>query len=448
MINVGPGRRMTTAEAAARLGVKPQTLYAYVSRGLLRREHSEAGSLFDPQEVERLAARSRGGAPGGRSPANLAFVTELTLIEDGRLWYRGEDAVELSRSRRYEDVAEWLWSDEWSSLGEPWRASEEATEVVRAAVSGLDSSPRGPLGPGSPLKGPLGPGSPLRGPLGPGVLPSDRFKVAVAAAATVDLWRHHLAPDAVRAAGKTIVGAMLAALPPAYRSRGPRPVASPVRDPRQPKSAALSGPVADQLWPRLSPLPATPERVAALDAALVLLADHELAASTLAARVAAAFGADPYAVVSTGLGAASGALHAANSTAVVELLEDALGRPPAEAVADRLGREQSLAGFGQVLYPEGDPRGRELLRRAAELVQPEDRGAVVEEVAQVAAWRGLPPPSVDFALAALAFGQRMVPGAGEAIFILARSAGWLAHAMEEYSSRTTFRVRASYVGRR
>ncbi len=75
------GRRLSTAEAAARLGVKPSTLYAYVSRGVVQRSRTATGSTFDAAEIERLAAGSRRGPAPSRTP--LAFVTELTLIEDG-----------------------------------------------------------------------------------------------------------------------------------------------------------------------------------------------------------------------------------------------------------------------------------------------------------------------------------------------------------------------------
>src|SRR5580693_7749957 len=129
-------RRLTSAEAAEWLGVKPATLYAYVSRGVLTRQRTPAGSTFDAQEVARLArsarhppedrasadrrdggARSRGG--GNRPADDPIFVTELTLIASGRLFYRGEDAVELSRSRTFEEVAGWLWTGSWDGPRTP-----------------------------------------------------------------------------------------------------------------------------------------------------------------------------------------------------------------------------------------------------------------------------------------------------------------------------------------
>ncbi|MST33843.1 hypothetical protein GHK86_14090, partial [Acidimicrobiaceae bacterium USS-CC1] len=182
-----------------------------------------------------------------------------------------------------------------------------------------------------------------------------------------------------------------------------------------------------------------------LDAALVLMADHEVAASTLAVRAAASFGADPYAAVLTGMAAASGPRHAASSLHVRPVLARAAAQGPAVALGEVLGRGAPLHGFGQPLYPGGDPRATELLGRLRAL--PIDLTAV-DGLLQLAASRRMPPPNCDFALAALAQATSMVPGASEAVFVLARTAGWVAHALEEYEQRTPFRLRAAYVGPR
>jgi citrate synthase len=115
------------------------------------------------------------------------------------------------------------------------------------------------------------------------------------------------------------------------------------------------------------------------------------------------------------------------------------------ALGEVLGRGSQVHGFGQPLYPDGDPRARELLDRLhgvpASL-------AAVDGLVELAEARGMAPPNCDFALAALAQVALMVPGASEAVFVLARAAGWIAHALEEYAQRTSFRVRATYVGPR
>jgi citrate synthase len=202
-----------------------------------------------------------------------------------------------------------------------------------------------------------------------------------------------------------------------------------------------------------------PALVEVLDAALVLVADHELAASTMAARVAASVRADPYAVVSAGLAAASGSLHGGASLAVEALLAE-IARPVAERPAvsrrasqqagrvlgERLRRGERLRGFGHPLYPDGDPRAAHLLARLRQAAGGSPRMAVVDALLAATRRRGLPPPNVDLALAALGHVAGMTRGAGEAIFAVARVAGWLAHALEEYERATPIRLRAVYTG--
>ena len=98
------------------------------------------------------------------------------------------------------------------------------------------------------------------------------------------------------------------------------------------------------------------------------------------------------------------------------------------------------------LYPNGDPRGAELLSRLAEAAGEPARHAVVERVLAMGAAQGFPAPNVDLGLGALAFCAEMIPGAGQAIATLGKVAGWLAHAMEEYAEPTRFRTRAAYIG--
>jgi citrate synthase len=164
-----------------------------------------------------------------------------------------------------------------------------------------------------------------------------------------------------------------------------------------------------------------------LRAALVLLADHELAASTLAARVAASVRADPYAVVATGLGAVGGALHGGASLGAETMLaaaQDAAGAP--RVVGELLRRGERVRGFGHFVYRAGDPRAGLLLAMVRRAVPASPRLAVADAV--------------------LATCAGMIRGAGEVIFAVARTAGWLAHALEEYTARTPLRPCAVYTG--
>jgi len=101
---------LTAAEAAARLGVKRESLYAYVSRGMLDRRLSEDGrtSLFALHDVERLRTERRRGRPASTS-IDLTVTTSLTQISDDGVWYRGVPLADIAGRWSFERAAEWLW---------------------------------------------------------------------------------------------------------------------------------------------------------------------------------------------------------------------------------------------------------------------------------------------------------------------------------------------------
>jgi citrate synthase len=395
------GERLTTTEAAERLGVKPATLYAYVSRGLLTRERAPDGrtSTFDPAEIDRLA---RPGRPRrGRRPAtDLVLPSALTTIAQGIPWYRGLPVPDLARSRSFEEVATWLWTGRFPDPAPPWRTGAAALKAGRRAQAALPAA----------------------------ALPLERIRVIAAALAAGDELRLELHPAAVTAAGRSLIAGLVDCLP-------------------RPGAAPAGSSIAARLWAGLSPLDPEPGLVGTVDVALVLLADHELAASTVAARVAASVRADPYAVVSAGLAAVSGTLHGGASLGIEALLDE-VDRPEraASVVGARLRQGERLRGFGHRLYPDGDPRAAALLARLRDTAGGSPRLAVVEALLEAAADRGLPEPNVDLALAALAHVAGMTRGAGEAVFAAARTAGWIAHALEEYDRDTPIRPRALYTG--
>jgi citrate synthase len=267
----------------------------------------------------------------------------------------------------------------------------------------------------------------------------DRVRVAVALAALDDPSRADLRPDAIEACGRALIATVVDSLPLRGDGRAPRLALTPGTTP-------LRGTIAGRLWARLAGVRAQPELVAALNAALVLLADHDLAASTFAARVAASVRADPYAVVSTGLGPVSGPLHGRASRAAREMLDGAAGPGgPSLATAEALRTWGLYPGFGQPLYPDGDPRATALLDRLRRAAGGSRAMAVVDGVVSAAQRRAPIHPNVDFALAALGLVTNMPPDGGEVIFAVARMAGWIAHAMEEYQEAPVrFRPRASY----
>lgn len=382
---------LTTAEAAARLGVKPQTLYAYVSRGLLGSTRGTGGrpSTFDAAEVDALAVR-RGAT---RRPTGVAetVTTRITLIEDDDVFYRGRRLADLARAETPERVAALLWlGDTDATLPAPELG--DGVAAVREVVARLPGTPR----------------------------LTDRLRVAVASLAALDPWRFDLAPQAVVATATRLWQGMVEALAPAA----------------PPETA---WPVASRLWSVLSDQPACPDVLAT---ALVVLADHGLAASTLTARVAASARAHPYAVVSAGLGALDGPVHGTASTTAHRFLARALDDPDA-VVAEYLRAGERLPGFGHLLYRERDPRVALLL----DLIAGSDAAALVEHLAARVAERAGVFPNADLALAAVMHVHGMRTDAGEAIFAVARTVGWIAHAIEQYAEPgLRFRVEGTYLG--
>ena len=399
------------AEAARRLGIKQASLYAYVSRGLLSRRRDEGGraSMFDPAEVEKLAGRSRPRRSTGS--VKLVVETAITEITDGTPRYRGYEAVTLAGQRSFEDVAVLLWSGSLPGPAArdgagPWRASPEALTTARAAQAALPA----------------------------GTLPLERLQLIVPALAATDQFRLHLDPNAVMVAGRSLIAGLVDAFPQASG---------------EPADTEQPGSIAARLAARLCTAGPPPGLAGILDSALVLIADHDLAGSTLAVRVAASMRADPYAVVATGLGAMGGALHGGAALGAEDIL--ALATSPADAsrlVKDVLRRGDRLPGFGHFVYEDRDPRASLLLDLLAAYAPASPELAVALAVVDEMRDRGLPEPNVEFALAVLARVAGMIRGSGEAIFAIGRSAGWLAHAMEEYERHSPIRPRGVYTGRR
>jgi citrate synthase len=172
---------------------------------------------------------------------------------------------------------------------------------------------------------------------------------------------------------------------------------------------------------------------------LVLTADHELNASTFAARVTVSTGASLAAGALAGLATLSGPLHGRASAGVVELIEAARRDRMEVVVRDWLAQGRPISGFGHPLYPAGDVRAAALLQRFA---LPADYVALHEVVRELVG----EPPNIDFALAALMQAYGLPDDAPLILFALARTVGWLAHALEQVSTGHLIRPRARYVG--
>ena len=393
---------VTATEAAARLGIQLPTLYAYVSRGLLV-SHSipgaHRGSRYRKADIDRLAGRSRGRAAAGAF--SVVVDSALTLVDpSGHLYYRGWDVPAASREASFERVAEWLWTGVEAGESPTWKASPAGVSAATEATSGL------------PVAASL----------------VDRMRVALAVTAATDPLRHDRRPEAVALVGRTLISTLVDTLP----DRGTHDARTAI---------------AARLWRKLATRRGTEAEVEALNAALVLLADHDLAASTFAARVAASTWADPYLCVQAGLAALGGPLHGAAADHTRSLFDDVLaGRSAEEVVGERLRDPAGVPGVGHAVYEGADPRAAPLLEAIEAANPPAASWEAVQAVAAVIEERDLPAVNIDFALAALCVCLGLGPGSGEAIFAVARIAGFLAHAIEEYPHRLRFRPRTAYFG--
>ena len=385
---------LTSTEAAARLGVKRETLYAYVSRGLLHRSVSLDGrtSLFDPEEVDALRSNRRRPARGEVTTVITSAICEL---DEAGHKYRGQLVSELVAGQTlFEDVADLLWQSTAGWVPDP------VSPALVDAQRGMDAS--------SPLL--------------------DRMRVSVAYLSGSDTFRGDLSQPWMALAGRRIIGAMVDGLPDLGRPNGNR--------------------LADRFWVKLTKQRGNAAQRDAMNAALVLLADHGLAASTFAVRVAASVRADPYSLVQTGLGAMGGPLHGAAGGDVHRFFEKAVDQGAAATVAASLSAGQLIPGFGHAVYRSVDPR-EQILFQLLEAAFPGDpKFSVVQDVRRISRDRINKPANIDFAVGALTWLAGMSPSGGE-LFAVARTAGWLAHAMEEFTEKPMrYRLQARSTGPR
>ena len=141
-------------------------------------------------------------------------------------------------------------------------------------------------------------------------------------------------------------------------------------------------------------------------------------------------------------------LFSARLLALICLLcrELSAGGDPMAAMAARLARDEDVPGMGQPLYPEGDPRATMILAAVQEAVP--EKADWIRAVAQAATRLTGLQPNVDFGLGMTATVLGLPQGAALGIFLVARSVGWIAHAIEQYESRVLIRPRARYLGKR
>ncbi|ASL44807.1 Citrate synthase 2 [Burkholderia sp. AD24] len=399
---------LTAPEAAAALGISLPTLYAYVSRGMLQStpDAQSRHRLYDAAEVRRLAKRKEDGKRAGKVAQKVldwgvpVLESSITLVADGRLLYRGHDAMELAGSASLEDIAALLWECSERRIAQAPAVPFAAAQWNAWLELWSDSTPL------------------------------DRALVLLPAAAAQmpRVWAlgRDAQLDTACAVMRLLGAAMISAAPsnePLHRQLA---TAWQVRNRQQ---AGL------------------------LRAALVACADHELNASTFTVRCITSTGTHLFGAVAGGLAALSGPRHGGETVRIAALLEEASRAPDLDRfLANRFARLEhgahgpTLSGFGHPLYPDGDPRARLLLNLLAACAPARSPLGDVLALARTVHDTTGAQPNVDYALVAIERVLGLPAGAAFTLFAVGRVVGWIAHAMEQARDGRLIRPRARYVG--
>ncbi|MFT3696189.1 MAG: citrate/2-methylcitrate synthase [Kofleriaceae bacterium] len=403
------------AKAAAKLlGVELRTLYAYASRGLVRSVRGERGQkrLYARDDLDRLRARSTARAGHGAVAAGAlrwgepvldSAITEITSRGPA---YRGKLATDLAaQGARFENVAELLWSGYLPTEPIVWSTTRPPSLAQLGKLVPSDATPL------------------------------EVMQLLVPLAGLADPYREDGRPDAIVARWRQLVPLIAAAL---AWSRAELAAAQ--------FTHALTASSIAKVCTRALGL--DDDEAPNIETALIVLADHELNASSFAARVTASTNADPYACFAAALAAVSGPRHGSAAEELARFADQA-GTPDraAKLARELRARGESPPGFGHLLYPDGDPRATPLLdaargssaRRAKVILAIVDALAADDRKSRI-------HPSVDVGLAALVASLNLSPSAGSGLFAVARSAGWLAHVLEQRAAGYLLRPRARFVG--
>src|SRR5436189_1588917 len=386
------------AEAVRLLGVNRATRYAYVSRGFIRSE-PVAGKprqkRYAREDVERLRLRAEERRNPEKAAANALrwgvpiLESSITLITDGKLYYRGHDVAALARDHSIEDVVSLIWTGAFDG---------DLFDTPLHVIAGGAAT---------------------------GDLPFiNRAQSILPLVASRDPLAFDFRPRAVAQTGWRILN-LLTSVAAATREL------APTID----ETLAIA-------W-----APKVKGAADLIRAALILCADHELNVPAFTARCIASAASNPYAAVLAGLAALEGAKHG-GATARVEAMFDDLrrSRDLEKALAERLRRGERIDGFGHPLYRAGDPRAK-VMFSLLDARFPRSKELAFAHALSAAAQRALgEKPNSDFALVAVSRTLALPPGSPLAIFAIGRTIGWIAHAIEQYAQDAMIRPRARYVG--
>lgn len=396
---------LSAHEATTLLGVKPATLYAYVSRGLIRSEQAGGPSrerryhAEDVRQLQQKQEQRRNPAKAVQQALNWGapvLESSLTLIAEDHLYYRGQDAITLAQTQTFEQVLALLWQIRLDHLYIDWPRNQNDAALIKRIQAIKPDKTADVLS----------------------------FQLALTALASEDMAAHDVRPANVQRTGLRMI-ALMATL------------AGAAIKPKQTLAQALAAG-----WR------CKPESAHLINTALVLCADHELNASAFTARCAASTGASPYQAVLAGLAALQGPKHGGHTARVAALWDEV--KTPSRAMhmlSARLQRGETLPGFGHMLYANGDPRSILLLNQLSQALPNQAAMKMSQAIADAILKLTGQHPTIDFSLISLTRALKLPDSTALALFALGRSAGWIGHILEQYASGEMIRPRARYVGR-
>jgi citrate synthase len=404
MVVPGPVRSealYTTAnEAAAALGVSIPTLYAYVSRGLIRSQ-GVAGSRnrrYWKVDIERLKGRRilhqhHGQSGSGEEAKGLVDETKITLLTERGLYYRGRDVAELAETETFESVAALLWeADPRTVFGKSLPSAPPSLAKLRGGLAELTV-----------------------------------LEQAMALFPLIE--RANPRSYDLSKPGFARTGADLARWFAALLVGANAPSAAPLHEFIAESLGAPQG--FDHIIRRL----------------LIVCADHEFDPTTYAVRATANAGVTPYYAVVTGIIASRGQrLQAARIEAAARLLEEILSIPdPRDSIVARFRNGEQPVGFGSPVHDKMDPRAALVMDALKKRFGDDIELRRLQRAADTAA--EISGALMELILPAIFIGRKLgLKGQELAVGSLGRLAGWIAHAMEQYHEHPLIRPRARYTG--
>jgi citrate synthase len=375
------------------LGISITTVYSYVSRGLIKSIKdplNKKKSLYSYSDVEKLLLKKNKEGAEKISQQTMSWgspvlESSITLIEDNILYYRGVSIFELVKKYNFEQIATLLWTGD----------SKNSIEIFSKDIFSTNS-----------LK-----------------LTFFRQDVQNFLSELDKLDIHTKNYQEIPLLGAKII----------------QSIVSGVTSDNSKKTIDLK--LAKFFCPNDKFAPDL------IKTALILIADHELNASSFTARVVASTGANLYQVIIAGFAALSGFKHGANVFKVEAMINDLKKELNFERnLQIRLERGDSIYGFGHNLYPDGDIRAKILLQKIEMAYSSNKELEFIIAIKKLCSEATRQKPNIDFALVTLATVFKLSTEFAFFLFALGRIAGWIGHAIEEYQSNRLLRPRAKYIG--